>query len=484
MVEGECAIRVKAYEQSGADSSFTVLPPIPVVNDFSPVSAAIGASITLNGANFRPTDSEVTFNWNNKTYRIIPEEITPTYIRFKVPDLADGDYTIEVGVAGQITTAARKFNVKRHPPRLETANPFEPAAGLPGSSFTIFGEEFNPYAEFDTVTFIKGDAAVNAAIARATASALTVKVPAGLEPGVYQIKVASSGQSVLAAEPFTVLPPPPVITNFSPASTKPGEVLTITGTHFGAIAGEHTVTFVSNNTGISVTTSVIQATSTSLTVTIPVSLPPDEYQIRVHANGQIAVSSELLIVIIEPKITSITPASGTPNSTITINGSGFSTVVANNKAEFVYGANEPLPATVTGAAYNTLMVKVPASVTAGQSAYTVRVTVYGKIAQGYFTVTNLGGAPTITSFNGVTSVNRGSTLTIIGTHLKASGVASSVHFTPWPGSGVSTIVSGTPDANGTSLTVTVPAGLFAGQYEVSVEVNGMHGSSPERLEVK
>ncbi len=106
------------------------------------------------------------------------------------------------------------------------------------------------------------------------------------------------------------------------------------------------------------------------------------------------------------------------------------------------------------------------------------------MAQGYFTVTNPGSAPTITSFNGVTSVNRGSTLTITGTNLKASGAASNVHFTPWPGGGVTTVVSGTPDTEGNAVTLTVPAGLASGQYEISVEVNGVYGPAPDRLEVK
>jgi hypothetical protein len=36
---------------------------------------------------------------------------------------------------------------------------------------------------------------------------------------------------------------------------------------------------------------------------------------------------------------------------------------------------------------------------------------------------------------------------------------------------------------GTSLTVTVPSGLAAGQYEVAVEVNQVYGSAPDILKV-
>jgi hypothetical protein len=185
----------------------------------------------------------------------------------------------------------------------------------------------------------------------------------------------------------------------------------------------------------------------------------------------------------DPKVTSITPVSGTPGSSITINGSGFSPTAADHKVEFVYGAGAAVNATVTGATFNTLQVTVPSGLSAEQLPYAVRVTVYGKTVQGQFTVTAPANAPTITSYNGVSSVNRGATLTIVGTHLKATGAVTNVNFTPWPGGGVTTVVSSTPNVAGTSLTVTVPSGLAAGQYEVAVEVNQVYGSAPDILKV-
>jgi hypothetical protein len=191
----------------------------------------------------------------------------------------------------------------------------------------------------------------------------------------------------------------------------------------------------------------------------------------------------LLTVAGAPKITSITPASGIPGSIITINGSGFSPTAADNKVEFVYGAGASVNAAVTSPTFNTLKVTVPVSLSAEQFPYTVRVAVYGKTGQGQFTVTGPANAPTITSYNGVSSVNRGAALTIVGTHLKATGAVTNVNFTPWPGGGVTTVVNGTPNAAGTSLMVTVPSGLATGQYEVAVEVNQIYGSALDILKV-
>jgi hypothetical protein len=185
----------------------------------------------------------------------------------------------------------------------------------------------------------------------------------------------------------------------------------------------------------------------------------------------------------DPKVTSFIPASGIPGSIITINGSGFSPSAADNKVEFVYGAGAAINTTVTSATFNTLKVPVPASLSAEQLPYTVRVTVYGKTVQGQFIVTAPAYAPTITSYDGVSSVNRGATLTIVGTNLKATGAVTNVNFTPWPGGGVTTVVSGNPNAAGTSLTVTVPSGLAAGQYELAAEVNQVYGSAPDILKV-
>ncbi|HVW96143.1 MAG TPA: FG-GAP-like repeat-containing protein, partial [Mucilaginibacter sp.] len=64
-------------------------------------------------------------------------------------------------------------------------------------------------------------------------------------------------------ETYTIDQTPPTITSFSPASGKPGDVITITGTNFGATLSDNIVFFGATKAAISA------ASATSLTVTVP-----------------------------------------------------------------------------------------------------------------------------------------------------------------------------------------------------------------------
>ncbi|CAA9246124.1 MAG: hypothetical protein AVDCRST_MAG56-1727 [uncultured Cytophagales bacterium] len=479
---GDYLVKVKAFGQTSPGSELTVLPPGPVVTRFWPLSARTGSKITIYGRNFSPVadQNEVFINLEGQpALGLKPEKATDTSL-VVAPWGSPGDYTVQVVVNGQKATAPAKYNMTYNPPSISSM-PFIPASAAAGATFQLFGNNFNPYAAFDTVYFATAQGPVVAPVTRAMAQVLTVTVPAGLSPGAYPVSVHVSGQVAYSPYPFTVLAPAPALTAFAPASVTPGSTMTITGTHFSPTAGRNTVVFTRD--GNAMTAGVTGATATALTLSVPVYVVPGTYELSITVDGQVAVSAQPLTVVGDPKVTSITPGSGIPGSLITINGSGFSPVAADHQVEFVYGAGAAVPAPVTSAAYNMLKLAVPAGLAAQPLPYTVRVTVYGKTVQGPFTVTAPANAPTVTSYNGVSSVNRGATLTLVGTNLKATGAVTRVHFTPWPGGGVTTVADGTPDAAGTSLTVTVPNGLPAGQYQVAVEVNQVYGSAPDMLQV-
>jgi len=479
---GDYLVKVKTFGQTSAGSELTVLPPGPVVTRFWPLSARTNSKITIYGRNFSPVadGNEVRINQDGQpALSLKPERATDTSL-VVTPWGSPGDYTVQVIVNGQQATAPARYNMTYNPPSISSM-PFIPASAAAGATFQLYGNNFNPYAAFDTVYFATAQGPIMAPVTRAMAQVLTVTVPAGLSPGVYPVSVHVSGQTAQSPYPFTVLAPAPAIAAFTPATVTPGGTLTITGTHFSPVAGRNTVVFTGEGTAM--TAGVTGATATSLTLSVPVYVVPGTYQLSVTVDGQVAGSAQPLTVVGDPKVTSITPASGIPGSIITINGSGFSPTAADNQVAFVYGAGAAVPAPVTSATYNTLKLAVPAGLPAQPLPYAVRVTVYGKTVQGPFTVTAPANAPTVTSYNGAASVSRGGVLTLTGTHLKATGAVTRVHFTPWPGGGVTTVVSGTSDAAGTSLTVTVPNGLAAGRYEVAVEINQVYGAAPDILQV-
>jgi hypothetical protein len=479
---GDYLVKVKAFGQTGTGSDFKVLPPGPIISRFWPLSARTNSKITIYGRNFSPVAEQNEVLINREGYSALslkPEKATDTSL-VVTPWGNPGDYIVQVVVNGQKATAPLTYNMTYELPSI-SGLPFVPGSGAPGATFQLFGSNFNPYAQFDTVYFATEQGPVMANITKAMEQVLTVTVPAGLSPGVYPVSVHVSGQVAHSPYPFTVLATAPAVTSFSPATVSPGGTLTITGTHFSINAHQNTVIFTKD--GNSITAGVTLSTAGSLTLAVPVYLTPGTYQLSVFVNGQSTIGSLPLIVVGNPQVTSITPVSGIPGSSITINGSGFSPTATDHKVEFVYGAGAAVNVTVTNATFNALQVTVPANLSAEQLPYTVRVAVYGKTVQGQFTVTAPANAPTITSYNGVSSVNRGATLTIVGINLKATGAVTNVNFTPWPGGGLTTVVSGTPNAAGTSLTATVPSGLTAGKYEVAVEVNQVYGSAPDILKV-
>lgn len=137
-------------------------------------------------------------------------------------------------------------------------------------------------------------------------------------------------------------------------------------------------------------------------------------------------------------------------TSVTINGTNFSTVRANNKVSF-----NGIQALVTAATADALTVTVPDGATTGVvSVSHAQLTVTGPV----FTV---AAAPTITDFS-VGGAAAGESIVITGANYSATGSENSVAF-----NGVTATITA---ATITSLTVTIPTGALTGP--VSVEVFG------------
>ena len=88
----------------------------------------------------------------------------------------------------------------------------------------------------------------------------------GKAPGTVTISATSDGKVGTAPVTITILPSP-TITDITPGTLTPGVTATITGTNFSTVASEDTVTVA----GVRVT--VIAASATQLTVTLPTDMP-------------------------------------------------------------------------------------------------------------------------------------------------------------------------------------------------------------------
>ncbi len=148
-----------------------------------------------------------------------------------------------------------------------------------------------------------------------------------------------------------------------------------------------------------------------------------------------------------PTITSVQPSAGIIGSTVTINGSGFSTTPSDN--EVILGLTNTV---ATASTTNSLTFVVPAEATTGP----ISVIVNGEktTTSSHFTI-----IPNITSFYPA-SAPIGSSVTIVGTGFLENLLSDSVFFNGMLGK-----IYGTTD---NTISVTVPQGAASGPIEVLV----------------
>jgi gliding motility-associated-like protein len=156
-----------------------------------------------------------------------------------------------------------------------------------------------------------------------------------------------------------------------------------------------------------------------------------------------------------PTLTSVSPTSGPVGTEVTITGTDFSLVPADNIVTFFV---TPLPVSATTP--TTITATIPPI---GNGLYQLRLQVgCVSITNGpFFTVTS-GTVPSITSFTPTSGVV-GTTVTITGTNFSSTPANNTVRF-----NGTTAVVSA---STATSITTTVPAGATTGAITVTVAGN-------------
>ncbi|MBF9239898.1 IPT/TIG domain-containing protein [Hymenobacter sp. BT683] len=230
-------------------------------------------------------------------------------------------------------------------------------------------------------------------------------------------------------------PPPPALTSFTPTSGFAGTVVTLTGTN---LTGATSVRF--NGTAATPFTVV---SATRITATLPAGATTGT--VSVTASGGTATSTGVFTVLAAPTITGFSPASGSVGASIAIGGthlSGATALSFNNVA---------CPA---GTFAVNSANQITATVPAGASTGTIRVTTPGGTATSTGTFTVVGG-PTITSLS-PTSGPAGTLVILTGTNFtnvqRVRMGARAVAYTV---------------LSATSLRVTVPVGVFANAFTVT-----------------
>ena len=192
---------------------FTVLQP-PTITGFSPAEGAAGTVVTITGTNLGTTSS-VRFNGFVASFEIV----SSTQITSVVPAGAVTGL-ISVTTASGERNSPTQFVVLVGPAPSITS--VSPASGGSGTAVTIKG------ANLGTASAVRFNGV--AATFRLKGSAVSTTVPAGATTG--PVTVTAGGGTATSPVAF-VVPQPPTIAGFTPASGPVGTALTITGTNLG-----------------------------------------------------------------------------------------------------------------------------------------------------------------------------------------------------------------------------------------------------------
>lgn len=419
-------IRVINADGTGrSNTSFTVVQP-PVISSFSPATARVGATVTVNGARLNGA-IEVQLNGTPVAFT----QVSNTRVTFVVPAGATSGF-ISVVTPNGTATSATQFVVRPDQP---TITSFSPTSGAPGVTVvTITGTNFLNATEvrFGTTT------APSYTVVSATS--ITVTVPAGATSG--RLRIVTAGGTGVSATSFTIVGAP-TITSFTPATSAVGGTITIRGTGFVNVSsvqfnGVSAATFTVNSRQRITATVPAGATTGAISVTTP--------------SGTATSATNLTITANAPTITSFNPGSGdaavgaTPGTSVQINGSGFFAGTITSVS--FNGVNQPV---FTRNNNGRITVRVPAGATTGKIAVTT--TNGTAFSANNFIVNNTETDPTISPIATQRQCASAGTLTVTYTVDDAQTPADELTVTGTsPGAG--TVITFTADNSGAGTTRT------------------------------
>jgi uncharacterized protein (TIGR03437 family) len=198
----------------GTHLSATDFLVTPVISSFTPANGLAEAQVTITGISLAGTTS-VTFNGTSATTFTVNSS---TQITATVP-IGATTGKISVTTGGGTAMSATNFTILA--PNISS---FTPTSSLVGVQITIIGSNFTGAAS------VKFNATSATTFAVNSATQIAATVPTGATTG--KISVTTGGGTATSAADFTVIPPAPVISAFTPSIGVIGSEVTIAGNNF------------------------------------------------------------------------------------------------------------------------------------------------------------------------------------------------------------------------------------------------------------
>lgn len=326
--------------------------PKPTISSFTPASGPVGTRITVTGTNLAAVNKALIGSFTASLVSVSATSVVIT--------VAAGTTSGRIKLSNPSYTASAGTTFTVVPPPSITS--FTPTIGLAGTTVTVSGRAFTGA----TGARIGNGTTVPATVSGSTR--ITFVVPAGAATG--NVTVTTPAGSGTSASVFTVAPPPPVVSSFTPTSGLVGTKVTVTGNNFtGATSAR-----IAGGSSAAVTVN----SATKLSFVVPAGATSGTVQITSSAgSGSSTASFTVTAPPPPPTISGFSPASGVVGSTVTVSGSNFTGATSTQIGSSASTAVTVISATSlsfvvpTGATSGTVKVSSPAGTATSTASYTV-----------------------------------------------------------------------------------------------------------------
>lgn len=371
---------------------------VPIINDFNPKYGAVGDTILLTGNGFS-SSGPITVKFSNGGSGVTATNYvnSETMVTATVPPgVVDGPIGVQVTGSGIPGWSASFFHPIGPGPYVTDMTP---ALGSTNDAVVLHGFHLtNSNLTFPTVKF--PGAAAKQFNPNAAGTQLSGYIPAGATSG--PVTVTTSAGTSTNAVGFTLVPPGPYVTSFSPGMGNAGDTILIFGVHMLSVTN---VWFAGQPVSW-----LYLASDSQLQAKAPAGVTSGP----IRVNG-FTTSTNFFV---PPSVSSFSPGSGSVGTTVTLSGVNFlgATTVAFNgtpASSITVVNNATLQAVVpVGATTGLIRVTTPAGTAYSALAFGVQPTVLGFSPSAgppgtVVTITgaNLDEGLTAVKFNGVTAVH-------------------------------------------------------------------------------
>jgi hypothetical protein len=330
---------ISVYVSSGGqifqlDNAFK-LAATPI--SFSPASGNWNTYITIQGNGLYNSVlyfDDVVVSSNNSSNDYISATIPNSFLKKK--------FKIFVGSDGVKTEVPGGYFIMDE----LVVTPLTVTSYTPGSQITFYSSGFNPTVSYNKLFL--GSTAISSTNSYAY-SELSFTIPSTMPEGSYPVMLSNGADTAFTGQTLSIVKPS--VSGFTPSSGYPGSEIEINGTNL--LTGNQ-YTYV-NYGNVSVSPNSI--TSGKIKVYVPW-LTAGQYAVDVYW-GALVLHCPEKFTVLEPKLISINPSSGTAGSSVIINGEGFG---GSNITAVTFGN---LNATVMSSTSTKINVKVPDGVSKG-----------------------------------------------------------------------------------------------------------------------